>query len=282
MKIPYINEILLEYLAYWESGLQASRLAKILGQSREHVQRHVIGPFKQNYPSRFITAGNRMYKLDDTCEGLRFAPYVPSELLRMLDGMTVLYQNEPEAYPFGVKVENPLRGIAPEPNPEIFRALYTACARKRALALQYHSKKQLFPMQFSPHTLVQLPERIHFRGYARWHADRKGLFIDLVPARVISIESELLEEAVSSSTDVDWHTKVQACFVLSPTLPELLSELLRQEWGAYICREDPNRLVIPDVRQAIKPYINRALRYRFFGDTLHEVWLPSSSRSEKS
>jgi hypothetical protein len=63
-------------------------------------------------------------------------------------------------------------------------------------------------------------------------------------------------------------------------LPDLL--LVRQEWVAYITPEDPNQLVIPDVRQAIKPYINRALRYRFFGDTLYEVWLPNDVEPRSS
>lgn len=276
MKIPMINEIFLEYLAYWESGLQASRLARILGQSREHVQRNTISAFERTYPIRLIAAGERMRKLADTSDGLRFAPSRPSDVMRMLDGVAVLFQNSVDDYPFGVRVENPLSGLMPEPDPEIFRALYSACARKHSLTIQYHSKKGVFPVTFSPHSLVHVPDRCHFRGYARWAGDiKQARFIDLVPARVVSVESESCVHAVPSSEDIDWNTLSNAVFRLNTNLPERLYALVRQEWASSMADHDkPDIMVIPAVRKALRRYVDRALRYRVFGDALHEVWLP--------
>ncbi|MBS0513651.1 MAG: hypothetical protein JSR42_21065 [Proteobacteria bacterium] len=276
MKIPKINELCLEYLAYWESGLQASRLARILGQSREHVQRKTISTFEHTYPVPLINAGKRMRKLADTSDGLRFAPSRPSDLMRMLDGVSVLFQNSDDDYPFGVRLENPLSGCTPEPDAEIFRALYAACAQKCAVIVQYRSKGGVFPMTFSPHALVQVPDRVHFRGYAQWAAGQeRGRFIDLVPARVLSIEHELLFDAVPSAGDIDWHTKSDAAFRLSEDLPAGLRAVVSQEWGSSMTdRSRPNTMVIPSVRTAVRLYVNRALRYRWFGDTLYETWLP--------
>lgn len=276
MKIPMINELCLEYLAYWESGFQASRLAKILGQSREHVQRNTISVFERTYPVRLVDAGNRMRKLADTSDGLRFAPSNPSDLMRMLDGISVLFQNAIEDYPFGVRLENPLSGLMPEPDAEIFRALYVACAHKRAVIMQYRSKQGVFPMTFSPHALVQVPDRVHFRGYAQWATGQdKGRYIDLVPARVLSIEQEMLVDAVPSLGDIDWHTKSDAAFRLSANLPEDLSAVVRQEWASSMTdRSRADTMVIPAVRTAVRLYVNRALRYRWFGDARYETWLP--------
>lgn len=47
MNVPKINEIFFEYLAYWESGLQASRLAKILGQSASMCSAIQISRFER-------------------------------------------------------------------------------------------------------------------------------------------------------------------------------------------------------------------------------------------
>lgn len=276
MKIPLINELLFEYLAYWESGLKASRLARILGCSREHVQRHTIGKFERTYPVQLVPAGDHMRRLADTVDGLRFAPSRPSDLVRMLDGLSVLFQNAPDDYPFGVNIENPLSGLLPEPDPEIFRALHSACANSEALIVQYRSKQQVFPMTFSPHTLVQVPGRLHFRGYARWHSSsRKGSFIDVVPARVVSIEQEKITDAVPASQDHDWNQRSPESFYLSPDLPEHLSAVVRQEWAASM--SDSHRrdmMTVPAVRKALRSYVCRALRYRHFGEELHEVWIP--------
>ena len=278
MKVPRINEIFFEYLAYWESGLQASRLAKILGQSREHVQRNTISRFERTYRVRLINSQGRMRKLADTSEGLRFAPSRPSDLVRMLDGISILFQNAPEDYPLGVRVENPLHGLMPEPDAEVFRALYAACTHKGAVRMQYHSKQGVFPMTFSPHALVQVPDRVHFRGYAQWAAGQeKGMFIDLVPARVESIDGEMIWDAVPSSEDADWHSKSSAVYRLSSELPEALAAVLRQEWASSMTDNSrPDTMVIPSVRKAVKPYVDRALRYRWFGKDHYETWIPQA------
>lgn len=97
----------------------------------------------------------------------------------------------------------------PEPDAEVFRALYTACTHKCAVRMQA-AKQGVFPMTFSPHALVQVPGCVHFRGYAQWAAGQeKGMFIDLVPARVESIDDKMIWDAVPSSEDADWHSKVK-------------------------------------------------------------------------
>lgn len=38
----------------------------------------------------------------------------------------------------------------------------------------------------------------------------------------------------------------------------------------------PDTMVIPSVRKAVKPYVDRALRYRWFGNDHYETWIPQT------
>ena len=273
---------LVEYLAYWEEELTAARLARLLGLSREHAQRAVLGPFLRDYHVPLERSRGQARRLADKAEGLRFAPTRPSDLVRVLQGMQVLHTHEAEGSPFGVPVEDIEVLTSGEPDVEVFKALYAACARRSAQVVEYQSKDQLFTMAFSPHAIVTAPGRLHFRGYADYTRLGTGGYIDVVPSRVRRIDGERSDLAVSSAGDVEWATRVDLRFRLNPNLPEGLKAVVLEEWSGRVTSEgDDLVLTVPAVRQALALYAHRGLRHRVFGHVVHDVWLPLSVEKDK-
>jgi hypothetical protein len=268
---------LVEYLAYWEEELTAARLGRLLGLSREHAQRAVLGPFLRDYHVPLERSRGQARRLADKAEGLRFAPTRPSDLVRVLQGMQILHTYEAESSPFGVPVEDVEVLTSAEPDVEVFKALYAACARRSAQVVEYQSRDQLFTMAFSPHAIVTAPGRLHFRGYADYPRLGTGGYIDVVPSRIRRIDGERPDLAVSSAGDVEWATRADLRFQLNPDLPESLRAVVLEEWSGGVTSLD-GRLVLtlPAVRQALALYVRRGLRHRVFRSMAHEVWLPLS------
>ena len=53
-----------------------------------------------------------------------------------------------------------------QPEPDVFRTLLGACARKKAVDIVYRARTRELTTQFSPHTVVETAQRIHLRGYS--------------------------------------------------------------------------------------------------------------------
>ena len=192
-------------------------------------------------------------------------------------GMQVLHTNEAEGSPFGVPVEDIEVLTSAEPDVEVFKALYAACARRSAQVVEYQSRDEFFTMAFSPHAIVTAPGRLHFRGYADYTRLGTGAYIDVVPSRVRRIDGERSDLAVSSAGDIEWATRVDLRFRLNPDLPESLKVIVLEEWAGRVTSEGENLvLTVPAVRQALTLYVRRGLRHRVFRSMAHEVWLPLS------
>ena len=264
----------LEYLAYWEGRLSASRLGSILGQSREHVQRHVISAYRHEFPGALAGGAGRSYSIDRH-EDLHFAPAGAHMLVDLLRGEASLSKALGESARFGIPVEDVGTISFRETEPEIFRSLYRSCVQRRCVLVEYVSKSRVSVIRFSPHALVRDVARLHFRGYAASRQDQKGDYIDLVPSRVRRVFDDVDKwNYVSSDEDRDWHERVNLRFRLNPDLPKNIRQVLSLEYEGENARVDFDRLDIPAVRLAMRLYVERIVKFRFFDEELYQVWIP--------
>ncbi|MCG5508766.1 hypothetical protein [Ectothiorhodospira lacustris] len=273
MKKSMMRYSWLEYLAYWEGRLSASKLGRILGQSREHVQRDVISAYRHEFPGVLAGGPGRSQSIDRH-EDLHFAPSGAHRLVDLLRGEATLSEALGEPARFGIPVEDVGTIAFRETEPEIFRSLYRGCVQRRCVLVEYLSKNRVAVMRFSPHALVRDVARLHFRGYASWTQDHRGYYIDLVPSRVRRIYDDVDRwNYVPDTDDREWHERVNLTFRLNPDLPKNIRQILILEYEGEKAREDFTQLVIPDVRLAMTRYVERTMKYRFFGEEMHHVWM---------
>jgi len=265
-----LNFVLLEYLAFWEGRLDVSRLAKLLGCTREHAQRMIVGRYRDLHPDNLERQGRHLVFVK-SAEDLSYAPKEVNDLLNMITHWRFISgeDNRLEIVPIeylGLSKNN-------RPNAEIFRKLYLASAWSRPVRLTYISKKKRLDLSFSPHSIVRTEDRIHFRGYASWGLEGEtGKYIDLVVSRVMQIR-DFEGNYIPKDQDEGWLKLEDLRFRLNPDLPDgvrfaMLSERISE--GA----EDPFSLKISAVRSALASYVQRSLTHRYLHDKIYEVWIP--------
>ena len=265
-----IAQLTLEYLALWEGALSAQRLGKLVGLSREHAQRTVIGPYRQEMPGRLVSVGRRPSRIEPDAASTRWMPSDPGGFVAALTGLKAIAGASPEAWPVGGAFESvPLICRANGDN-EAFVALYRAMCQRRSIDLEYQAKRGPRSYRFSPHTLVDTSNRPHFRGYAADPVSEIGRFIDLVPARVsqlpgvrnnaAKIRTDPIKASgpyVSYESDNEWIRRVDLTFQLHDNMDENLKEAISWE---YAIQE--GFLVFYDARAALAPYIIKHLLER--------------------
>jgi hypothetical protein len=251
----------LEYLALWEGALSAQRLGKFVGLSREHAQRTLIGPYRQEMPGRLVSAGKRPSRMEPDGMPTRWMPSDPGGFVAVLTGLKAIAGASPEAWPARGAFESvPLICRANGDN-EAFVALYRAMCQRRSIDLEYRAKRGPRSYRFSPHTLVDTSSRPHFRGYAADPVSETGHFIDLVPSRVSELPDVKNDAYVSSyvsyESDDEWNRRVDLTFQLHEDMDENLKEAISLEYaiqGEYF--------VFYDVREALARYVIRQLLER--------------------
>lgn len=276
-----LERAMLEYLAYWEAGMTAERLAALTCRSREHAQRKIIPAYEKAHPQTLAQKW-RGKTLADAAEGLRYAPALATLLLDMLRGEQALASAMGEEPRFGPPFEDVASFGFSEPDPDHFQMLYAACIQRRALRLHYVAKSGAMECVFSPHALVRDGSRLHFRGYALADNQKFGpndpgfsQFVDLVPSRVTRVlEAPNAANYVSSDGDYDWHEREVLIFRLNPKLSSEILGLLSVEYEGVVKPDGSGELRLPDVRKALSLYVRRNVRYRVFGKVMHEIWLP--------
>jgi len=272
MKITRLDMIVTSYLGFCERMLSASRLSNLLGVTREHASRKLMRWAEVEH--KLEPAGRRGARIaDPTLDRIANPLRSPRGLMDILPGLRAIVECE-DIIP---AMEGIGGLIAPEGEPDRFWDIYAAMARHEALLIEYRSKAQESLIWFSPHTLVDIPHRPHFRGYMLSDATGYSQFIDLVPSRVIRTIDASRENYVNAMEDALWHRRTDLQFQISVGLPEGIRRAVIQEWGCEI-REVDGELQLPvrGVRLALVSYVVGALRWRVYQGKLQEVWIPQN------
>ena len=248
--------IALEYLALWEGALSAQRLGELVGLSREHAQRALIGPYRQEMPGR-LSAGRRPSQIKPDGTSTRWMPSDPGGFVAVLTGVKAVAGASPEGWPVGGAFESvPLICRANGDN-ETFVALYRAMCQRHSIDLEYRTKRGPRSYRFSPHTLVDTSNRPHFRGYVADPVSETGYFIDLVPSRVSELLDVRNDVYVSYESDNEWIRRVDLKFRLHENMDEKLREAISLEYAIQ-----DEYFVFYDVREALVRYVVRQLLER--------------------
>lgn len=272
MKISLLDRIITSYLGFCERALSPSRLSAILGVTREHASRKLMRAAEVEYTLEPAEGrGVRIMDpgLDRIAEPLR----TPRGLMDILPGLRAIAEGG-DAIPV---IEGIGHLIAPEGEPDRFWDLYAALARHEALLIEYRSKAKDSLIWFSPHTLVDLPHRPHFRGYMLSDATGYSQFIDLVPSRIIRTLDISREAYITGAEDALWNQRIDLRFRLAGGLPDGVRGAVIQEWGCELRETDDGpELLVKGVRLAVASYVVGALRWRVYQDVQQEVWVPKT------
>lgn len=270
MKNTMIEKILVAYLGGWERKLSASLLAKALGISREHASRGIMAWVRNTYTLSDPEGSQQRTAILDDLESLPKGLRSPREVMDLLPGLMQICEKEADQ-PSYVRLDHIMTA---EGDPEIFRDLYASMCRKEAVLIKYKAKSGDTECWFSPHSLVDLPHRPHFRGYVYWLRGAEWGFIDVVPSRVTQVNEISKEHFTGCEKDSDWHDLVTIKFALSTDLPERLRETVIQEWGHKLRNVDGKIILqVPEVRRALVRYVRDALLWRIFNGEAHKVWI---------
>lgn len=268
MTIKRAEKIICAYLGGWERMLSASRLADALGVSREHASRKIMTWARKSFRLSKAEGSRKMVQIEDSLAMMPPGLRTPRELMTNLPGIAFVC-GDPYQEPPLVRLADL---ISAEGDPDIFRDLYAAMNRKEALLLTYKAKSSELTLWFSPHTLVDLPQRPHFRGHARW-VRGDFTFIDLVPSRIVSVDDRSRDAYTGVADDLEWSLRCDLNLRLSDDLPAEVQDVLVQEWGHQLrVVEGHMLLVLKGIRSPLLQYIKDAMLWRTFHGVTYQVW----------
>ena len=248
--------------------LSASRLAGALDVSREHASRKIMTWARKAFRLSQAEGSRKTVHIEECLAVMPLGLRTPRQLMTNLPGIS-LVGGDHYCVP---SIVRPMDQISAEGDPDIFQDLYAAMCRKEALLLNYKSKSGELTLWFSPHALVDIPQRPHFRGHARW-ACGDFAFIDLVPSRVVSVDDRSREAYTGPADDIEWNNRYDLTLQLSDAIPLDVREVMIQEWGYQLRTVDGNMvLVLKGVRFALLQYIKDAILWRTFHGTSYQVW----------
>jgi hypothetical protein len=266
MKLKEVDFKILEYLAFWEGGVTAGRIAEVVGVDRVHAQRAIMTPYKSTHPGQLEPAG-RSRRLADQVIPL-FGPRTLTELFETVD----MVRSACGEGRVGVPTER-LDGLARRSGEGAFRTLYAACARKEAVGVTLEGPDGAETGLFSPHHLIRDGGSPFFRGHL-WSTGA-GRYLDLDPNRVSRAEAGDGAGYVGPDGDADWHARETVTLQLAEGLsPELRAAALREHPEA--AGQEKGRLVIRGVRRCLVPHLVRQMRYRVLEEGPVEVWVPDT------
>jgi hypothetical protein len=251
---------LLEFLSFWGDGTTCNELASHLNLRRETVQREVISPYKEQFGG--VLQYDKSLRKIRLAEGaaLKFCPSDPAAIAAIAGAEGIIGEYSGSVSPFLVLVEDVglVSDLCVEPEIEAFRCLFAALMRRKAVQLDYLAKTGRLSFSFSPHTLVRTSFRLHFRGYCDTRDGRPGIYIDIIPDRVLRAHELGREGYVDAAADADWHKKVRVAAYLRDDIPESVLAALRQEYRVATSDHWKTR----PVRAAVAPYIAEAFEAR--------------------
>ena len=269
MTVDKIEKIICAYLGGWEQVLSTSRVAGALGISREHASRKIMTWARKAFSLSQPEGSVKTVFIDGGLEAMPPGLRSPREMMDNLPGLLLVCGD-------GLERPNIVRLgdlFCSEADPDIFHRIYAAMCRKEALLISYKAKSGDMSFWFSPHSLIDLPQRPHFRGHAQWIRDGDWAFIDMVPSRVALVEEISRERYVGEVADTSWNTVADLALKLSPELPQEIRATMIQEWG-YNLKEIDGQLILrlENIREPLLDYVKDTMFWRAFRGKVYQIW----------
>ncbi len=264
MIYPMIPFSAVEFLGYWLGGSTTAQLGDMLGVTREHAQRAVLGPYGKQYPNVIRSKRGSGFRFTGDENDLRYTPYKIGGFLDLMRGLAAEAEGRGHSWFLAEKFLATSLLIDTGAKAVQMQELMAACVHRYSVDLDYVSKRRMSQICFSPHALVACANRPHFRGFAK--GNDYARYIDIVPSRVRRLQRTGRNDYVGSHKDREWHEFVDLEFELCPDLPESIQNSIVEENNGSV------RLQIKQVRRAVEMYVRRETEWRFVGDEVVRTW----------
>lgn len=264
IKIPLNVHRICEFLAHWLGGTTRGELATLLGYGDRQVTSLLrLGAEERGSKHCYVASRKRWVgaSLAKDLHGPRSADQVIA-VLRAINA----WGHDAIQHPLAPIVD--IACFNRPVSPDMFAMLMGACVRKQAVSVRYRAKARDLAVVFSPHTLVQAPHRMHFRGFSFFEDSGEGHYWDLVPSRLLDAIIVQNEPYIDMSGDQDWKTTNTLELSLRPDLPDKLRLALILEHGL----ESGNNFTIDDIPKALMRYIKSSYVDRRYSNFDHSVW----------
>lgn len=215
----------IEYMAYWEGGVNASRLSRLFGINTNLIAR-VIKEYREHHPFNLVYDANDAEKIYIPTE--QFHPqYIPLSW-SSYSGYMLSHSNEHIKQLYGLDtIADPITQIN-NPNPAIMRVLLKAIRQNRKISLLYRSRKNPTGLrrEIAPHAISQDGIRWHCRAFCFKRND----YADFNIGRMKDLE---LTDKSSKAQDDDvlWRKIVEIQIDANPYLSETERNLVLNDYG---------------------------------------------------
>ena len=248
-----------EALLHWRGNLNATEFANSVGLTRQHVQNRVITPFLSK-PS------NEVHEIRGRKHGrtLVSRPDLSPRDIWSFFGLLSAERAYRRRKRSGLSslADIDIVELAPPDPSDASVWVCRAAARKCVLVGNYLFKNHgVRAVEFSPHTMIRTPRRIHFRGHLLVRSST-GMqdwgYVDLVPARFLDDSHlELVDRDYrSAKADREWHEKTELVFQINPNLPRDAYYALQLEHGLEADRDGRCFLRIETKRALVHYYVH--------------------------
>jgi hypothetical protein len=259
-----LTEEACEFLAHWVGGTTRRELTRLLGYTPRRLTILISDGFARR---------KRATALYDPHTKTWMSCVETKELLGIKaprDVLTVMLAERALAGPREPRFPSPVLDTVAfrrDPDPEIFRTLVGACARRRPVDIVYLARTRRIAVRFSPHTIVRTAHRVHIRGYSGFAPGDAPAFWDLVPTRVVSADLAPKNDYVDGKHDEKWRQPIFVTLVLDPAVPSSMREAIRLEHGM-----NSDTLVLGPIPKAVAPYVAAEYTRRLYEGYELSVW----------
>ena len=233
-------DLICEFLAFWAGGTHRQELAGITG-----LQPRRLSTLLRNGSAR---RGKRTFGYDNKSKRFAALPHDPNDLAGIdLNGIkspdeviaTLLAVDAwsrrgawstDKKPPFPCPVASTSR-YRKQSEPDVFRTLLAGCIRQREVDIVYTARTREITTKFSPHTVVQTAQRVHFRGYSAFDPAENGHYWDLVPSRVSWAQLGGTTGYIDGAGDTEWKEQSVLQLTLCPDIPPQMRAAIRREHG---------------------------------------------------
>lgn len=215
----------IEYMAYWEGGVNASRLSRVFGINTNLIGR-VIKEYREQHPFNLVYDANDVEKIYIPTE--QFLPqYIPLSW-SSYSGYMLSHSNEHIKQLYGLDTIADHIAQISNPDPEIMRVLLKAIRQNRKISLLYRSRSNPAGLrrEIAPHAISHDGIRWHCRAFCFNRID----YADFNIGRMIDLE--LTEKSnKTQDDDVLWRRIVEIHIDANPCLSETERNLVLNDYG---------------------------------------------------
>ncbi|MCY4227401.1 MAG: hypothetical protein OXF20_06880 [Gammaproteobacteria bacterium] len=264
-----------EALLYWRANLSAKEFAEAVGRTRQHLQKEVITPFIQKRGMDIEETRGKKHGRSLIIEPKISQPDL-WDFFSLLDVERKWRRHERKGLSSLAEID--IIDIIPPESSETSFWVCRATAQKCTLFGNYLFKNHgVLNVQFSPHTLVRTPRRIHARGHLLVRSSEKKIdwgYLDLVPSRFLDDSNLRLgkSEYIGVEDDKEWHQYEKIAFRINPDLPKNAYLALQNEYDIKP-NSDGYCIIYIEVRKALVYYYEHHVYSRMIGKNPMRAWV---------